>query len=527
MDKNKESISGESDSETLDNQNFTGGPNNASKQVNVTGAHMLQQNADKTNKIVVPVEVHTKNTEKTDKQKDNDYDSSDYAHSEKKQREENERTDNDKESEGKHDKAEKGEKVKVKKISKKKKKKIEDSSSSSSESEDDDRKMIKDDITDKTETKPKSKRIERNELLDRLIERERLAGTDLNMQKILDLIPNNLISGPCDLKRLTKEIKLLGKVPSVFGESSNLRNFLINFRYIERLQKPWTYATYNSLLIHYFSNEARTSLDRLDINPTDMTSKDFVQCIITTIAQETLSATEYEEKFNKYRFTMEDELKPSQSIVKLYSWLDKTAMETKHKLEKIRMKYAKYFVPANLKSNFLHATSAAVNINTFLNWLREHRPYLQNEFELKRKNNKYKDSKATTQTIKAINRQDNTDNKAPIAPGPNPGATKQRLPCEYCQKSNHASKFCALHPDPETRKKNVKWLEDNKGLRDLRKQAICIKCNESTHSSASCKVYPNIAPSQEQCSRCVQYGLPRKYHPIKNCFLPPQKDIKN
>lgn len=517
------------DSDTDNSQPLNGGSKNLPKQVNVTGAHMIQQSTDKTNKILVPVQVHsenTKETEKKDKQTDNEYETSDYDHSEKKQKEESQPIDSDKEKDGHKDKKDKIEKVKVKKISKKKKKnRFEDATSSSSDSNDEDRDMV--DEVPKQQDKPKSKKIERNELLDRLLERERLAGTDLSMQRILELIPSNLVTGPCEHKRLVKEIKLLGKVPTSFGESSNLKIFLLNFRYIERFKTPWTYATYNALLIHYFSTEARLSLDKLDINPNEMTSKEFVTCIMTTIAQETLSAAEYEDKFNKYRFTIDDEIKPAQCIVKLHSWLDKTAMETKHKLEKIRMKFANYFVPANLKSNFLHATSAAANVNVFINWFREFRPYLQNEFEFKRKKDRYKENKVSAQPIKVVNKQEMTEGKTPIASGTNPGAQRQRTPCEYCGKTNHNSRYCANHTDPEIRKKNIKWLEDNKGIRDLRKQAMCLKCNESTHSSASCLVYPNVAPSQEQCSRCLQYGLPRKYHPIKNCLLPQPKDIKN
>ena len=163
------------DSDTDNSQPLNGGSKNLPKQVNVTGAHMIQQSTDKTNKILVPVQVHsenTKETEKKDKQTDNEYETSDYDHSEKKQKEESQPIDSDKEKDGHKDKKDKIEKVKVKKISKKKKKnRFEDATSSSSDSNDEDRDMV--DEVPKQQDKPKSKKIERNELLDRLLERER------------------------------------------------------------------------------------------------------------------------------------------------------------------------------------------------------------------------------------------------------------------------------------------------------------------------------------------------------------------
>ncbi len=376
-------------------------------------------------------------------------------------------------------------------------------------------------------------------------------ATDLNIAKILKLIPNNLVWGSCEHERIFKQIKILGKIPNSYGEETNPYTFFNSFKYLEEYEVPFTHSSYNNIIIHYFNADSRNKLDMLEIDPNSLSAQDFVKSILTTIGAELLNPQDYERKFHTYRITPEDEDRPNRTVINLAAMLQKTGNSQENQMAKLREKICTYLVPLHLQSAFLSSTNIPnCTKETILSWFSNNRSYYNTAIERKRrlekqknvnvnqvenkdtKTNNNKDKKETPKNNhnnNNSNKNNSNNNRKPVNKGGNNKNEKnatldvsnQPKPiCEHCEKP-HWSNHCLKHPDPAIRKANADWWDKKNKEKALANRIICLLCNSDTHGSADCPFYPNTTPSQEQCPRCLHYGIPRRHHPVNTCTLPP------
>ena len=359
-------------------------------------------------------------------------------------------------------------------------------------------------------------------------------ATDLNIAKILKLIPNNLIWGSCQHDRIFKQIKVLGKIPNSYGESTNPYTFFSTFKYLEEYEDPFTHSSYNNILIHYFNTESRNKLDMLEIDPNALSAQDFVKSILTTIGAELLNPQDYERKFHTYRITPEDEDRPNRTVINLAAMLQKTGNSQENQMAKLREKICTYLVPPLLQSAFLSSTNVPnCSKETILSWFSNNRSFYTSAIERKRKmdrqrnanvnqvgkEDKPKNDKPKSEQSKANNNNNKGGNSKKDQNPTQEISTKPKPTCEHCKKP-HWSKHCLRHPDPAIRKANAEWWDKKTKEKALNNRIVCLLCNSDTHGSADCPTYPNTTPAQEQCPRCMHYGITRRHHPLSSCKLP-------
>jgi len=247
----------------------------------------------------------------------------------------------------------------------------------------------------------------------------------------------------------------------------------------------------------------------LEIDPNTLSAQDFVKSILTTMGPELLSSQEYEKKFYTYRITSEDEDKPSRTVINLAAMLQKTGNSHQNNMAKLREKICMYLVPLQLQSAFLTATNVNnLSKETILSWFSNNRSFYTAAIERKRKFDRQKNVNVNQVEKK---KDKNPTQEVSLQPKPT---------CEHCQKS-HYSKYCLKHPDESVRKANVEWWDKKNKEKALANRIVCLLCNSDTHVSEGCCTFPNIIPSQEQCPRCLHYGVSRLYHPLSACKLPP------
>jgi hypothetical protein len=364
-------------------------------------------------------------------------------------------------------------------------------------------------------------------------------SVDLNIKKILKLVPKNLVKGPCDHYRVSKEIKVLGKIPNTFSDQTNPMIFFSSFSYINDFKKPFTHATYNNLLAHYFTPESRNKMDQLEIDPNHLKGTDFVSSIITTIGCELLTSADYERKFHRYKFTTKDEDRPNVCVISLASWLKKTGQTTESQMSKLREKIAAWLIPSNLQSSFITATNVPnCELDDIVNWFSVNKTFYDQAIERKRKSKEKTENKAGISQVQG--KKDNKTNPKPInqmptnenkekgkmeekpKPDPNQGYRNRNIypPCPHCAKETHKEEHCLKHPDPEKRKANREWVDKKRLEQAIRMQMKCLLCNQDNHAAVNCPSFPGVTPCQDPCAKCEKYGLYRRHHPVEQCNLP-------
>ena len=363
----------------------------------------------------------------------------------------------------------------------------------------------------------------------RLLLQDSPSHTDLNIKKIMKLIPNNLVWGTAEHERIFRQIKYLGKIPNLYGEQTNPYTFFNTFKYLEQYIKPFTHSSYNNIIIHYFNPESRNKLDMLEIDPNVLSAQDFVKAILTTIGAEILGPQDYERRFHTYRITTEDEDRPNKAVINLAAMLQKTGNSHENQMAKLREKVCFYLVPQYLQSAFLATTNVPnCTKETILNWFSNNRSYYHAAVDRKRRMEKQKNgnvnqlgkNRLNSLTAKKETPKDNGKNKGQQNDkNAKDVSTKPKPVCEHCKKG-HYSKHCLKHPDPAIRKANGEWWDKKKKEKELANRIVCLLCNSDTHGSADCHYYPNVTPAQEQCPRCLHYGITRRHHPLAACTLP-------
>ena len=180
--------------------------------------------------------------------------------------------------------------------------------------------------------------------------KERQDIYDKPIQKILDLVPKNLIHGPADVLRCSRYVNKLGKIPSPFSKYSEPMEFFSNFKFLETIDPPFSHKSYISILKCFFSPE---TLERCNIiSEIDFTGQDYVRDVIGLVIGHVKNGRDYEKMFNEYTFSLEDCKDPIKCFAYINGLIRKTDFDEREQacrlIEKLKGYLPKVLYPLAL-----------------------------------------------------------------------------------------------------------------------------------------------------------------------------------